>query len=1517
MPTDPHSAGGANLVECVSIRRRRLAVARTAALAAVVDHWPRVAFQLLTALFLIGFLTAGTVPVQALETIVVPPKKDVLELTMRGTLYEDRGDKLQIETAPGRDGMVARMSIKARTSGTNPNWLVFALTNNTETAMERWLTANRYTFVGSKIVWPDLDARRLEAVTPSIGFIPERIKSDRADVFRLTLEPGQTVTFAVELASDRYPRVFLWKPLAYELKVRERQLFNGALLGLTGLLAVFLTAIFAANHKAIFPTAALVAWSVLAYLLIDFGFFHKLFNLRPEDNAVYRAAAESSVAASLVIFLHTFLRLGYSHGIFRMLMSVWVLAQLALVAIAVVDPRLSATFARLSFLLVGGAGALMIVFLAIRGQDRALSIVPTWLLFLVWIFAAGVTLSGRLAGDIVVASIIGGLVLIVILIGFTVTQFAFRSVEPVYGAAPGDQQIRSLAVDGAGAATFEWNARRDEIKVSPVVEAALGLNEGDLSAKVDDVLTHIHPNDRERFRLVLDAVKERTSRHVKADFRVRHADNSYRWLELEASAMETAEGRSLRCVGLLRDVTDSLQSQERLLNDAVHCPLTRLPNRELFFDRLGYAVRRARQDMSARPTVIYIDIDRFRSVNKEMGLVVGDALLLTVSRRLANQLGDDDTLARMSGDQFAILLVSQADARFIADLAERVRQSIRASIRIRGQDIVLTGSIGIAVYDGQEEPSELVREAEIAMYRAKRSGADRVEIFRPEMRGAVDDRLQIESDLRRALKAGEIKVYYQPIIYLPTEELAGFEALVRWEHPKKGVLPPPSFVPIAEQSDLINELGAYVLTTAAQTAVGWQKDLPRVERPLFVSVNVSSRQLLRKDLVQDVRQILGRGQLPKGTLRLEITESLVMENPEAAVELLRQLGEAGADIALDDFGTGYSSLAYLQRFPFDTIKIDRQFMADDSDDGAGRGPAIVRSVVALAHELGKTVVAEGVEVPDEVSFLRSIGCEYAQGFYYGEAMAEGEVRQLLRLVRRSERNTQTTGLFRLKRTPKAITADNKKQIAASPDVATKTKSSKLIEGTAQRVEQPGAGRDTARPFEPSKPTRPVQPVSQPTHRPEAASDPSPIQRGIIDSLPASFVRPMGRGVPMTAEQLAESGLADATRLAAQSGLSNQSELKDPTARAKSAANAPTRADVTRVAASAGGHAGHAVAAGDLNGGGPRQGQAPAHGQAPAPGPGGSRPTTQPPRQPGVSSGPPGRPQAPPNAAPTTASASTRPESAQAQSRTTASAPPSGPSPSPNVPPSVAPSPPASRPQGGPPPPSAGTQPPSVARPSPAGALGPLPSFEMVDKTGGDGDRDRAPPSASPVPPAQRPAEAPRPGSGEVAHRGTASGAQPGPSGQRPTSPPGPQLSPPPRQYQSPSPSPSPSPPPVASANTQPAAKQPPLPSLSKEPGSAPPAPPPTASSADLGLSRISAGNSGPSAPTSGGHAAKGDGSNGLGPPPPLAAQPDFSKLPPGIARSLAKLAGSTVESAANEPARGRRASGDEDDPEKT
>ena len=976
----------------------------------------------------------------ALEPIVLTPDIERIEITQFSEHYKERGDTLQVETAVDSAGISNRMAVKAQTPGTDPKWIVFALKNPTDKQIVRLVTARRYNLVGSRILRPDLDAQRIVHLTPSVGFLPLRVPNDAFDIYKITLEPGATVTFVAELSNARFPRVFLWEQLALTKKVRDVTLFNGIMLGIVGILAIFLTAIFVANHKAIFPATAFIAWCVGAYLCVDFGFWHKLFRLDPGHNAIYRAGSEAAIAASLVIFLYVFLRIRFWHGWIKLLFGLWVLGQLGLIGLAILDPTMVSGLARLSLLFIGGMGSLLIGYLAVRGQDRALALVPTWLLFLVWLFGASVAGIGQLSGELVTPALTSGLVLILVLLGFTVTQFAFRSFEPLAGAPPSQLQLRSLALEGAGAAVWQWSSRRDEISVSPEVEDALGLHEGELTCRVEQWLQYLHPSDRERFRLLMRSLHEKNGGELQLEFRMRGHEGHFLWYELRAHSVTMPHQRSLRCVGLMRDVSSTKHSQERLLSDAVHDSLTGLPNRELFLDRLQIAISRVKDEGNVSPpTVLFVDIDRFKHVNQSFGMVIGDTMLLTIARRLQRHLGPQDSLARLNGDQFAILLVTENNPQEIALLAERIRRSLRSPMKIGGKEIILTGSIGIAVYDGtQLSHQDLVNESELAMYRAKRSGTDRIEIFKPTMRGERDNRLALESDLRRAIERRQIKILYQPITKLKGEDLAGFEALIRWDHPKHGRLSPDEFIPIAEESDLISELGSYVLNQAVKDAVQWNRILVRDDKPLVVSVNISSRELFRQELYQEVRMILAREQLPEKSLRLEVTESLVMENPEGAVEILGWLRNAGANLALDDFGTGYSSLSYLHRFPFDTLKVDRSIVHNVAFGKTG--PAILRSVVALANELEMDVVAEGVETQEDVGFLRSIGCGYAQGFYFGEAMSQKDVIYLLEALNKNVKDKGKSGLFGTIRSQTADRTDKEPSTEEAPLHAEKANS---------------------------------------------------------------------------------------------------------------------------------------------------------------------------------------------------------------------------------------------------------------------------------------------------------------------------------------------------------------------------------------------------------------------------------------------------------------------------------------------
>src|SRR5262249_602507 len=340
-----------------------------------------------------------------------------------------------------------------------------------------------------------------------------------------------------------------------------------------------------------------------------------------------------------------------------------------------------------------------------------------------------------------------------------------------------------------------------------------------------------------------------------------------------------------------------------------------------------------------------------------VGMAVGDSILLTVARRLGRLIKPQDTLARLAGDQFGMILLSERDSARITAFAETIRKTLRSPITFRDREIFLTASIGLALGGGEPERAEdLLKDAELAMYHAnrtaaKRPGGDRIDVFKDAMRARKSDRLSVESDLRRALERDEIAILYQPIVRLEDRSVAGFEALARWNHPRLGRLSPAEFINIAEETGLIVELGLFVLDRTARQLSTWQRTI-RHREPLFASVNVSSRQLLRHDLIQDLRTVLARAPLTRGSLKLELTESMVMENPEHAAQMLHRIRELGAGLALDDFGTGYSSLAYLQRFPFDTIKIDQSFVRMSAK---GTRPVILRSMIALAHDLGMDV----------------------------------------------------------------------------------------------------------------------------------------------------------------------------------------------------------------------------------------------------------------------------------------------------------------------------------------------------------------------------------------------------------------------------------------------------------------------------------------------------------------------------------------------------------------------------------
>jgi len=931
----------------------------------------------------------GTGAARAVEAINVHADAPAIDLTDAVDFQHTEGDRIQVSTAPGADGIIRRIEVRARAGGNN--WAVFALANNGDEQIDRLVVAPHYRMVGSGLLWPDLGLSRIVYITPSSGDPPERQDNPSADVFRITLDPGTVITFVAELRTENLPQLYLWEPDAYKDKLNSLTLYQGIVIGIAGLLALFLTILFVVKGSVMFPAAAALGWAVLIYIGIDFGFWPKVFDLSAGAERIWRASGEAILAATLLVFLFAYLNLNRWHVRYAHITVGWLAFLGALVAVALFSPAVASGIARVSLFLVAVLGFALVIYLATHDYDRAVMLIPTWLLLVVWVIGAALTVLGLVTNDIVGPALLGGLVLIVMLIGFTVMQHAFAGGGMASGIVS-DIERRALALTGAGDMIWDWDVSADKVFTSPETEAALGLKHGALEGPAAKWLDILHQADRDRFRATLDSVLEQRRGRVVQDFRMRTADGHYLWFALRARPVVGSDGEVVRLVGTISDVTEFKTAEERLLHDAVHDNLTGLPNRELFLDRLKAVLGLAKLDAALRPTVLVIDLDRFKQVNDSVGMAVGDSILLTLARRLGRLIKPQDTLARLAGDQFGMILLSERDSARITAFAETIRKTLRAPITFRDREIFLTTSIGMALGGGGPEHAEdVLKDAELAMFHAKRTGGDRIDVFKDAMRARKSDRLSVESDLRRALERDEIAILYQPIVRLEDRAVAGFEALARWNHPRLGRLSPAEFIHIAEETGLIVELGLFILDRTARQLSTWQRTA-RHRDPLFASVNVSSRQLLRHDLIQDLRTVLARAPLTRGSLKLELTESTVMENPEQAAQILQRIRDLGAGLALDDFGTGYSSLAYLQRLPFDTIKIDQSFVRMSAK---GTRPVILRSMIALAHDLGMDVVAEGAETDSDAVELFQLGCEYAQGFAFGEPLSAERARALL------------------------------------------------------------------------------------------------------------------------------------------------------------------------------------------------------------------------------------------------------------------------------------------------------------------------------------------------------------------------------------------------------------------------------------------------------------------------------------------------------------------------------------------
>ena len=557
----------------------------------------------------------------------------------------------------------------------------------------------------------------------------------------------------------------------------------------------------------------------------------------------------------------------------------------------------------------------------------------------------------------------------------------------------------ALAVDGANDCIWDWDAATDRAYFSPRWNELVGLARDVRVERLQDWFERVHPEDLAELRRLMRADPHAERHHFEHEHRLRHENGEYIWVYARGVILTGTSGKPARMAGSISSIAKRKETENQLIHRALHDPLTGLPNRVLFIDRLHQALRRFKRNNALRFAVLYFDLDRFKFVNDSLGHSAGDSLLVSIARRLHSVIRPGDTVARMGGDEFAVLVSDIEDESDTAQVAERIHHLFQREFSIAGRGMYTSASIGIAVATRQyESPEELLRDADLAMYRAKRSENENTAIFDTTMHQAAVLRLNMETDLRRALARGEFLVYYQPIVSLSDHRIVAFEALLRWAHPEKGLLGPENFLSIVEDTGMLPSLSWWVLEQACRQAREW-RNVFVTGSPLGISVNVSAGMFRAEQAMQRLKRIVQDSGIAPQDLSLELTERDCLDHEAATEATLAEIRRFGVRIHMDDFGTGYSSLSYLQRCALDTLKIDRSFVQNLGSEE--QSAVIIKTIVGLGRILDMNVVAEGVESQDQLDTLAALQCPEAQGFWFSRPVTAGEAGKLLQQSRQA------------------------------------------------------------------------------------------------------------------------------------------------------------------------------------------------------------------------------------------------------------------------------------------------------------------------------------------------------------------------------------------------------------------------------------------------------------------------------------------------------------------------------------
>ena len=946
------------------------------------------------ALAVLFVLLADISPVQAVDI----PKTDfaapALDLRPAIRLVQSEAPVVAVTVPGSRPGQVVRMELRAR-SGTAPHhWLLFSLANPRDGSGRFVLELDRPAISGSGLSAP---LRRPVVILSASVTEGAEWHLPWRNALAISVPPRSVTGFAVEVDHPAVRTARLWKAEDFRA-ARARELFlAGALVGIAFLVMLGLLALHILRPMPALPPAALLAAGATGFVAVNTGILEPALHWASAPAALWRLAAffEGLMLTGLVAWLFTWLELPRRSRLMNGVFWLFTALSVMLAAWGLLDPG-HATFAiRTGFLFVVVGGYVLVIAMWRRRRIGSESGLITWTLLLAWTILAALAAAGIMDMPMTGTVLSAVLVLILLSLGVTMARAAFSPAAGLRSFLSGAAR-RALALAAARQVVWDLDLVARRLEVGGELEHQLGLPAGSLvegGAKAFEA--RVHPSDLPAYRAAIEAASHRGARHFSIQFRLRRGDGSYRWYLLRGRPVRDNPdaGAPTRLIGVLMDVTAIRRSEERLLSDAVRDRVTGLPNRPLLLDRLSRAMQRA-GGIRGSLYLLVIDVDRFRNINDAWGFETGDMLLNQMARRIGEVTEPEDTVARLPGDQFAVIVDATGRPRDITAFAERLRRMLARPFDLGVREVSLTVCMGITRISGdlEMEAEDVLKQAEIALFEARKRGADSISFFEDGMLGDRSRLVSLEQDLRRAVERGEIEVLYQPIMHLHDGTLAGFEALVRWRHPLHGLMGPDSFVPLAEEIGLIGDISRVVLEEATRNLGIWQRAF-RPEVPLFVAVNISSVQLLNASLVDEVAALIEREGIDPSTLKLELTESLILENPELGRKILERLAALGVRIACDDFGTGYSSLATLRDLPFSTLKIDRSFVGAEENDT--RAVVILENVVNLAHGLGMDVVAEGVETEEQMARLTVLGCDMAQGWLIGQPVSARRVIEAL------------------------------------------------------------------------------------------------------------------------------------------------------------------------------------------------------------------------------------------------------------------------------------------------------------------------------------------------------------------------------------------------------------------------------------------------------------------------------------------------------------------------------------------